>query len=96
MKKATNALMSSTSCERLRPEISPEALCVLGGGKIAYVRKVTGKQAREEYPGAPDFGDEAILYSLHGADGTPMLLTDSREAAVSNAWQQYLEAVSVH
>jgi hypothetical protein len=36
------------------------------------------------------------LFSLHAADGTPIMLTDSREAAVANAWSQELEAVSVH
>ena len=39
-------------------------------------------------------GDE--LFALHAADGTPMMLTDSREAAIANAWSQELETVSVH
>jgi len=30
------------------------------------------------------------------ANGTPIMLTDSREAALANAWRQELEAVSVH
>ena len=30
------------------------------------------------------------------ADGTPIMLTDSREAAIANAWSQELETVSVH
>jgi hypothetical protein len=33
---------------------------------------------------------------LHAADGTPIMLTDSREAAVANAMSQQLEMVSVH
>jgi len=36
------------------------------------------------------------LFALHAADGTPIMLTDSREAAVANAWSQELEMVSVH
>jgi hypothetical protein len=36
------------------------------------------------------------LFALHAADGTPIMLTDSREAAVANAWSQELETVSVH
>jgi hypothetical protein len=27
---------------------------------------------------------------------TPIMLTDSREAAIANAWSQELETVSVH
>jgi hypothetical protein len=36
------------------------------------------------------------LYALHAADGTPIMLTDSREAAIANAWSNELQAVSVH
>jgi len=36
------------------------------------------------------------LFALHAADGTPIMLTDSRETAVANAWSQELQAVSVH
>ena len=37
-----------------------------------------------------------VIFALHAADGTPMMLTDTREAAVANAWSHELEAVSVH
>ena len=36
------------------------------------------------------------LFALHAADGTPILVTDSREAAIANAWSHELETVSVH
>jgi len=36
------------------------------------------------------------LFALHAADGTPILVTDSREAAVANARTHELETVSVH
>ena len=36
------------------------------------------------------------LFALHAADGTPIILTDTREAAIANAWSQELETVSVH
>jgi hypothetical protein len=36
------------------------------------------------------------LFALLAADGTPIMLTDSREAAIANAWSQELEMVSVH
>jgi hypothetical protein len=36
------------------------------------------------------------LFALHAADGTPILVTDSREAAVANALTHQLETVSVH
>ena len=31
------------------------------------------------------------LFALHAADGTPIMVTDTREAAVANAWSHELE-----
>ena len=44
----------------------------------------------------PEIAPGLTLFALHAADGTPIMLTDSREAAVANAWSHELEAVSVH
>jgi hypothetical protein len=76
--------------------ISPEALAVLGGGRIAYVRTIRSEDVQKQFPEAPELAPGTLLYALHAADGTPIMLTDSREAAVANAWSQELETVSVH
>jgi hypothetical protein len=44
----------------------------------------------------PEIQPGLKLFALHGADGTPIMLTDSREAAIANAMSQQLEMVSVH
>ena len=36
------------------------------------------------------------LFSLHAANGTPIMLTDTLEAAIANAWGNELQTVSVH
>ena len=76
--------------------ISPEALAVLGGGRIAYVRAIRSEDVQKQFPQAPQLQPGMQLFALHAADGTPMMLTDSREAAVASAWSQELETVSVH
>ena len=76
--------------------ISPQALAVLGGGKIAYVKAVRSEDVPAMFPQAPHLQPGMQLFSLHAADGTPMMLTDSREAAIASAWSQELETVSVH
>ena len=48
------------------------------------------------FPQAPDLAPGMTLFALHAADGTPIMLTDSREAAIANAWSNELQAVSVH
>ena len=45
---------------------------------------------------APEMAPGLKLFALHSADGTPIMLTDSLEAAVANAWSHELQTVSVH
>ena len=76
--------------------ITAEALAGLGGGKVAYVKAVRSEDVKALFPQAPQLEPGMQLFALHAADGTPIMLTDSREAAVANAWSHELETVSVH
>ena len=78
------------------PNISPEALAHLGDGQIAYVKTIRSEDVPTLFPQAPEIAPGLQLFALHAADGTPIMLTDSREAAVANAWSHELETVSVH
>ena len=76
--------------------ISPEALAGLGGGRIAYVRPIKGVEARGMFPSLPQIADELELWALLAADGSPIVLADSREAVVLNARENQLDAMSLH
>jgi hypothetical protein len=78
------------------PPISTEALAAFGGGKIAYVKPITLDDVKRMFPQAPQLERGTKLFALHAADGTPIMITDSRESAVANAWSHELEPVSVH
>jgi hypothetical protein len=90
--------MNSMNHSETKIPISAEALAHLGDGRIAYVRTVRSEDVRALFPDAemPQMPPGQILFALHAADGTPIMLTDSREAAVANAWSNELETVSVH
>jgi hypothetical protein len=92
----TNNNMSNNQIDTRQFTISPEALALLGGGKIAYVKAVRSEDVPAMFPQAPQLQPGMQLFALHAADGTPMMLTDSREAAIASAWSQELETVSVH
>ena len=77
-------------------EISPEALAHLGDGQIAYVKTIRSEDVHTLFPQVPDIQPGLQLFALHAADGTPIMLTDSREAAIASAVSQQLETVSVH
>lgn len=74
------------------PAITQDALAHLGDGRLAYVKPIRSEDVAGMFPQAPGIK----LFVLHAADGTPIMLTDTREAALANAWSQELEAVSVH
>jgi hypothetical protein len=78
------------------PVITQEALARLGGGRIAYVRPIQSEEVRALFPQVPEIAPGIKLFALLSADGTPIMLTDSREAAVANAWSNELETMSVH
>jgi hypothetical protein len=78
------------------PTMPDQAFAVLGGGRIAYVKAIRSEDVHSLYPEAPELQPGMRLFALHAADGTPILVTDSREAAVANAMTHELETVSVH
>jgi len=76
--------------------MSPEAFAHLGGGQIAYVRTIKSEDVPAMFPQAPELAPGMTLFTLHAADGTPIMLTNSREAALANAMEHELVPVSVH
>ena len=76
--------------------MSPEVFAGLGGGRIAYVRPVNPDQARGMFPQVPPLAPGLELWALLAADGSPIMLADSREAVVLNAHEAELETVSLH
>ena len=88
--------MSELSVSYQPESVTTEALAHLGEGHIAYVKQVRSEDVPGLFPQAPKIAPGLKLFALHAADGTPIMLTDSREAAVANAWSNELQAVSVH
>jgi hypothetical protein len=86
----------TTEQNSTHPAITQEALAQLGGGHLAYVKSISSEDVNKLFPQAPKIAPGIRLFALHAADGTPIMLTDTREAALANAWSQELEPVSVH
>jgi hypothetical protein len=77
-------------------QIMPEkSFAHLGGDKIAYIRAMNGAEAQDMFPGLPELAPDLQLWALLAADGTPIMVADTREAAVMNARENDLEAVSL-
>lgn len=76
--------------------VTVEQLAHLGGGHIAYVKQMPSEEARKLFPQVEGIPSGLQLFALLSADGTPIVLTDSRDAAVANAWEHQLQTVSLH
>jgi hypothetical protein len=78
------------------PIMSQIELARLGGGQIAYIKELTSEEARQMFPAVEGLPSGIDLFALHAADGTPIALTDSRQAAVSHAMGDELQIASLH
>lgn len=76
--------------------LSEIELARLGDGQVAYIKPMTSAQARRMFPMIKGLPRGMDLFALHAADGTPIALTDSRQAAVGHAIDGELEIASVH
>ena len=92
----TNKINTANDEANNHPVMTPQQLSILGGGRIAYVKSIRSEDVHNLYPEAPELQPGLRLFALHAADGTPILVTDTREAAVANAMTHELETVSVH
>ncbi|MBV8474644.1 MAG: DUF1150 domain-containing protein [Hyphomicrobiales bacterium] len=76
--------------------LTAEEFAHLGDGSIAYLKTIMSEDAQRLFPEAPEIRPGLKLFALLGADGSPIMLTDSRDAAIANAWEHELQTVSVH
>ena len=78
------------------PVLSEEQLARLGEGLIAYVKPMRSEELGAMFPEIPSVEPGLQLFALLGASGRPLIVTDSRDAALANAMQHELHMVSLH
>ncbi|MGH6868643.1 MAG: DUF1150 family protein [Methylocella sp.] len=88
--------MLNTNNPESRPLLTDDQLASLGGGRVAYLKPIRSEDVGRLFPAAPVIQPGLQLFALLAADGTPIVVTDSRDAAVANAMSQELEMVSLH
>ena len=76
--------------------MSPKELALLGEGEVAYIKQLDSDAAERLFPALEDAPQGIDLFAVLGADGTPIALADSRNAAIANALENDLVPLSVH
>jgi hypothetical protein len=84
------------SVDRRQALVSELELARLGDGQVAYIKSMTSAEARRMFPSVKGLPRGIDLFALHAADGTPIALTDSHQAAVGHAIDGELEIASLH
>lgn len=85
-----------TELTTTRPVLDPSALAALGEGQIAYVKPISSDEVKRIFPQAPELQPGLTLFALLSASGAPIMLTDSRDTAIANAWAHDLQTVSLN
>ncbi|WP_083241273.1 DUF1150 family protein [Methyloceanibacter stevinii] len=90
------SLMNKHQDDESEIAMSPKELALLGEGEVAYIKQVDFDDAERLFPALDDTPEGIDLFAVLGADGTPIALTDSRNAAIANAIENDLVPLSVH
>jgi hypothetical protein len=77
-------------------ELSPQDLAALGGGQMGYIREIGTTEAVKLLGPQVAVPPNAKLFCLYAADGTPMSISGSREAAIGSAFENEIMPMSVH
>ncbi len=81
---------------RAVPLMSELELARLGGGEVAYIKILSSDDAQRMFPMVEGLPSGINLFSLHAADGTPIALTDTLQAAIGHAQEGDLSIAAVH
>jgi hypothetical protein len=76
--------------------LTQEQLAKLGGGILGYVREIGVKDAKALLGSGVPVPPMSRLFALYNADGTPVSISGTREAAIGSAFEHELTPASVH
>ena len=88
--------MTDVTTTTAQTAFDPAMLAALGEGQIAYVKPIASEDVRSMFPQAPELQPGLQLFALLSANGTPIMLTDSRDTAIANAFAHDLQTVSLN
>ena len=88
--------MNTDDNTRKTVELSSQDLAMLGEGALGYIREIELQEARRLLGSQASVAPNSKLFCLYNADGTPVSISGSREAALGSAFEHELMAISVH
>jgi hypothetical protein len=77
-------------------QLSVEELAQLGNGAWSYIREVEGRDVIRMIGRQAQVSPDAKLFCLFNANGSPISISGTREAAADSAAEHELVAISLH
>ena len=78
------------------PNISDIDFAHLGDGALAYIREIESEEASRLLGKETVLAPNSRLFCLYHANGTPVSISGTREAAIGSAFEHELMPMSVH
>lgn len=76
-------------------QLTPAQFMALGGNAVVYVRPIKGRKLAE-LMAEPDFNDDEDFELVVSADGSPLLVADSKEAVAEWLADKNYGIVALH
>ena len=77
-------------------DLTPQDLALLGEGDLGYIREIEINEAQRLLGSQASVSPDSKLFCLYNADGTPVSISGSKEAAMGSAFEHELMPMSVH
>ena len=78
------------------PNISETEFAHMGGGALAYIREIEGEEATRLLGKELVLSPHSKLFCVYHANGMPVSISGTREAAIGSALEHELVPMSVH
>ena len=88
--------MNTNDSTKKTLDVTPQDLALLGEGDLGYIREIAVQEAERLLGKKAGVAPRSRLFCLYNADGTPVSISGSREAALGSAFEHEIMATSVH
>ena len=86
----------NTNDSKKTVELTAQDLALLGEGALGYIKEIEVQEARRLLGEEAKVAPNSRLFCLYNADGTPVSISGSKEAALGSAFEHELMAMSLH
>lgn len=89
-------MVRESAAEARKAPLTSAEFAAIGDGRLAYVKPILSQELNALFPQAPELEPGLELFALLGADGSPIVVADTREALFESAREHELMTVSLH